>query len=36
MISVLKPDKVYAKKLIRGLGELQVETPEIKQAVLAK
>jgi S-adenosylmethionine decarboxylase len=36
MISVLKPEKVYAKKLVRGMGELQVETPEIKQAVLAK
>ena len=36
MVSVLKPDTVYAKKLVRGMGELQVETPEIKQAELVK
>ncbi|EGL17393.1 hypothetical protein HMPREF9413_1465 [Paenibacillus sp. HGF7] len=36
MISLLKPEKVYAKKLVRGMGEFEVETPEIKQAVLAK
>jgi len=33
MIAVLKPDQVYAKKLIRGLGDMRVETPLIKQAV---
>lgn len=27
LVSVLKPEKTYAKKLVRGLGELQVETP---------
>ncbi|XOS92477.1 adenosylmethionine decarboxylase [Brevibacillus laterosporus] len=30
MVSVLKPEKVFAKKLIRGLGELEVVEPEIK------
>lgn len=34
MISALKPEKVYAKKLVRGLGELEVETPTFKQAQL--
>ncbi|MFX3647036.1 MAG: adenosylmethionine decarboxylase [Paenibacillus sp.] len=29
LVSVLKPEKTYAKKLVRGLGELQVETPEM-------
>lgn len=36
MISVLNPETVHAKKLIRGLGELQVETPVMKQTVLTK
>ncbi|MFD2612547.1 adenosylmethionine decarboxylase [Paenibacillus gansuensis] len=36
MVSVLKPEKTYAKKLVRGLGELRVETPEMKQAALVK
>jgi S-adenosylmethionine decarboxylase len=36
MVSVLKPEKVYAKKLVRGMGELQVETPAMEQAELAK
>lgn len=34
LVSVLKPKKTYAKKLIRGLGELQVESPECKLAEL--
>lgn len=34
LVSVLKPEKTYAKKLVRGLGELQVETPDMKQAEL--
>lgn len=34
LVSVLKPEKCYAKKLVRGLGELRVETPEMKQAEL--
>lgn len=29
LVSVLKPEKTYAKKLVRGLGELQVETPSM-------
>jgi S-adenosylmethionine decarboxylase len=33
MISVLKPTEAHAKKLIRGMGELKVETPEIKNVV---
>ncbi|MFB5763387.1 adenosylmethionine decarboxylase [Paenibacillus medicaginis] len=32
LVSVLKPEKTYAKKLVRGLGELQVETPEMQHA----
>jgi S-adenosylmethionine decarboxylase len=31
LISVLQPVNVHAKKLIRGLGEMQVETPVVKQ-----
>ncbi|WP_340031090.1 adenosylmethionine decarboxylase [Paenibacillus sp. FSL K6-1122] len=29
LVSVLKPETTYAKKLVRGLGELQVETPDM-------
>lgn len=36
MVSVLKPEKVYAKKLVRGIGELQVEEPAVKVPVMAK
>ncbi|MCC2686738.1 MAG: adenosylmethionine decarboxylase [Paenibacillaceae bacterium] len=36
MISVLKPQTVQAKKLIRGLGDILVETPTIRQAELVK
>jgi S-adenosylmethionine decarboxylase len=36
LVSVLKPEKTYAKKLIRGLGEMTVESPVMQQAVLAK
>jgi S-adenosylmethionine decarboxylase len=36
MIAVLKPDRVYAKKLIRGVGELQVETPNVQLPELVK
>lgn len=31
LVSVLKPEKTYAKKLVRGLGELKVETPEMNK-----
>ncbi|MDR0267737.1 adenosylmethionine decarboxylase [Paenibacillus sp.] len=34
LVSVLKPEKTYAKKLVRGLGELKVETPEMQQIEL--
>ncbi len=30
MIAVLNPERVFAKKLIRGVGEMEVVTPEIK------
>ena len=36
MISVLKPERVHGKKLIRGLGEIQVETPVFKQSMVVK
>ncbi|HEY0829250.1 MAG TPA: adenosylmethionine decarboxylase [Bacilli bacterium] len=36
MISMLKPERVYAKKLVRGLGELQVESVKTKQMALIK
>lgn len=34
MLSVLKPKATYAKKLVRGMGELQVEEPKMKQSEL--
>ncbi|ANF98073.1 MULTISPECIES: adenosylmethionine decarboxylase [Paenibacillus] len=34
LVSVLKPEKTYAKKLVRGLGELQVETPVMQSSEL--
>jgi len=34
LISVLKPREVHAKKLIRGIGELRVEEPELKPFAL--
>lgn len=36
MVSILKPEKVYAKKLVRGMGELQVVEPEIKMPEVAE
>jgi len=36
MVSVLKPEKVYAKKLVRGTGELQVVDPEVKVPDMVK
>jgi S-adenosylmethionine decarboxylase len=35
LVSVLKPEKTYAKKLVRGTGELQVVEPEMKVAEVA-
>jgi S-adenosylmethionine decarboxylase len=34
LVNVLKPTSVYAKKLVRGLGEMKVEEPVIKQVEL--
>src|SRR5690606_7542369 len=31
LVSLLKPERIHAKKLIRGLGEMHVETPKIEQ-----
>ena len=30
LVSILKPERYYVKKIIRGIGELEVVTPEIK------
>lgn len=34
MLAVLKPKTSYAKKLVRGMGELQVVEPVMQQAEL--
>ncbi|WP_123041311.1 adenosylmethionine decarboxylase [Cohnella candidum] len=34
LVGVLKPERTYAKKLVRGLGEMQVEEPVMKQVEL--
>ena len=34
LVSVLRPKKTYAKKLIRGLGDIQVEEPKIQAATV--
>lgn len=36
MISVLKPTQIHAKKIVRGIGELQVVDPEINVKELVK
>lgn len=36
LISVLNPEQVHAKKLIRGLGEITVETPDLKHSKYAR
>ncbi|WP_199618455.1 adenosylmethionine decarboxylase [Paenibacillus alkalitolerans] len=36
LVDVLKPETAYAKKLVRGIGELQVVEPEMKTAVAVK
>ena len=36
LVSVLRPDKTYAKKLVRGVGEITVEEPEVKVTELIK
>lgn len=30
LVSILKPERYYAKKLVRGIGEVEVVTPDIK------
>lgn len=35
LVSVLQPEKTYAKTLIRGLGELEVVSPDENQAAMA-
>ena len=34
LVSVLRPKKTYAKKFIRGLGDIQVEEPKIQAATV--
>jgi len=36
LVAVLKPSKTYAKKLVRGLGEMTVEEPEMRKMELVK
>ena len=36
MIAVLNPEKVFAKKLIRGVGEMTVETPSVQMFATVK
>lgn len=33
LISVLKPKRVYAKKLVRGIGDIEVVTPKLEHKV---
>lgn len=35
LVSVLQPEKIYAKQLVRGLGELEVEDAPSKKAEFA-
>lgn len=34
LVTVLQPEKSYAKKLIRGMGEMEVVTPDLNQVEL--
>lgn len=36
LVAVLKPERTYAKKLVRGLGEMTVENPPVQMPVTAK
>lgn len=37
MVKILNPEKAYARKLIRGVGEMEVITPDlVKEAVFVK
>ncbi|QYY41707.1 adenosylmethionine decarboxylase [Aneurinibacillus thermoaerophilus] len=29
MVSILKPEKYYVKKLVRGMGEMEIVTPKV-------
>jgi S-adenosylmethionine decarboxylase len=31
MVSILQPEKYYVKKLVRGVGEMEVATPEVNR-----
>jgi S-adenosylmethionine decarboxylase len=31
MVSILQPEKYYVKKLVRGVGEMEVITPEVNR-----
>lgn len=36
LVTVLRPENTHAKKLIRGMGEMKVETPMMKQEELVR
>ena len=36
MVSVLQPERVYAKKLVRGIGEMKVEKAQIRELNLVR
>jgi S-adenosylmethionine decarboxylase len=36
LVSVLKPEKTHAKKLVRGIGEIRVEHPDMKLTQLIR
>jgi S-adenosylmethionine decarboxylase len=36
LVSVLKPEKTYAKKLVRGIGEIRVEPTNLEQPQLIR
>lgn len=36
LLEALQPERVHAKKLIRGLGEIEVETPFMKQLEMVR
>ena len=35
LVEVLKPERTHAKKLVRGIGEIQVEEPVMEETQLA-
>lgn len=36
LLEALKPERVHAKKLIRGLGDIEVETPDMNRLELVR